>query len=465
MTPPPSAAGLGESGNFAASQSSLGPPSRTRATNQADHEEKPVSRAMDYDQPDELPVGSISDLPPPEALAPAEEKDAAPLIDVFGEHLVQCLYAKAWSLRQHALTQMAEQLPNLKSDGRTVVHATCRVVSRACNDKMVQVYLAGMQLFAVLFEQPAVTALPRSEWLQLTQPLTPTLISKLGDGNHRVKDAAEAALIATCRLPQLGPQPVISSLLAPLKPSQKKDGRLQMERLGLLHDLIDEFSEPLREQMREIARSLKPALESSNNRVREKASDVALAIFRVVGDLEVMMGHLSNLSVPTKNLVRDQILAATGQGPPPSGFAPMQQRQGKARTPTGPSPEYDQAGLAGDAYAGADEFTCQFCGTYDPDFADPERLDMHYWKDCPVLLPCEQCGQIIEVTDLNRHLVGECDQNLEFRYPQPLGTDGFAGCPLCFDPLPPGDDAARQHLCFECPANPRIQGEPAAEAA
>ena len=110
---------------------------------------------MDYDQPDELPVGSISDLPPPEALAPAEEKDAAPLIDVFGEHLVQCLYAKAWSLRQHALTQMAEQLPNLKSDGRTVVHATCRVVSRACNDKMVQVYLAGMQLFAVLFEQPA----------------------------------------------------------------------------------------------------------------------------------------------------------------------------------------------------------------------------------------------------------------------------------------------------------------------
>lgn len=62
------------------------------------------------------------------------------------------------------------------------------------------------------------------------QPLTPTLISKLGDGNNRVKDASEAALLATCRLSQLGPQPVLSALLAPLKPAQEKDTRLQLGR-------------------------------------------------------------------------------------------------------------------------------------------------------------------------------------------------------------------------------------------
>ena len=91
--------------------------------------------------------------------------------------------------------------------------------------------------------------------------------------------------------------------------------------------------------------------------------------------------------------------------------------------------------------------TCQFCGAYDEGFADAERLDMHYWRDCPMLTACGQCGQIIEVADLNRHLVEECDQNQAFRYDPPLGQDlSFAGCPLCFNELPGTDEGVRQHL-------------------
>lgn len=38
-------------------------------------------------------------------------------------------------------------------------------------------------------------------------------------------------------------------------------------------------------------------------------------------------------------------------------------------------------------------FTCQFCGKYDPSFTD-EKLDMHYWQNCPLLMSCEECGQV-----------------------------------------------------------------------
>lgn len=37
--------------------------------------------------------------------------------------------------------------------------------------------------------------------------------------------------------------------------------------------------------------------------------------------------------------------------------------------------------------------TCQFCGKYDPSFTDQE-LDMHYWQSCPMLMSCDECGQV-----------------------------------------------------------------------
>lgn len=37
--------------------------------------------------------------------------------------------------------------------------------------------------------------------------------------------------------------------------------------------------------------------------------------------------------------------------------------------------------------------TCQFCGKYDTSFTD-EKLDMHYWQECAMLMSCNECGQV-----------------------------------------------------------------------
>jgi hypothetical protein len=241
-----------------------------RATNQREHEERLVSRAVEVGP--ELPQGSISsDLPPPEALSPSDAKDAAPLIDVFGEHLVRCLYSKVWNLRQAAVTGMMELVGagSLQVDGRTMVYVCCKAVGRCCTDKMVQVYLAGLGMFTVLFDQPAVHTLPRADWLNLLSNLTPHLFSKLGDGNARVREASEAALLATCRLQQLGPGHVTSVLTAPLDPRKQIDFRLQLGRLQLLGAMLVEFGDGMRANARELMGSvLKAALESSRDTVR-----------------------------------------------------------------------------------------------------------------------------------------------------------------------------------------------------
>ena len=107
-----------------------------------------------------------------------------------------------------------------------------------------------MGLFTATFDQPAVNVLPRAEWHSLLAPITPAFLSKLGDGNARVREASEAALLMTCRLAQLGPHHVTAALIAPQDSKKQADARLQIGRLTLLSALLREFGEQLRDLAR-----------------------------------------------------------------------------------------------------------------------------------------------------------------------------------------------------------------------
>jgi hypothetical protein len=51
---------------------------------------------------------------------------------------------------------------------------------------------------------------------------------------------------------------------------------------------------------------------------------------------------------------------------------------------------------------------CEFCGYYKPNITKDE-LNIHQYKDCPMLMQCDNCKQIIEISNLNNHLLNECD--------------------------------------------------------
>ena len=55
-----------------------------------------------------------------------------------------------------------------------------------------------------------------------------------------------------------------------------------------------------------------------------------------------------------------------------------------------------------------EEHTCEFCGFYQPNITKDE-LNIHQYKDCPMLMQCNNCKQIIEISNLNNHLLNECD--------------------------------------------------------
>ena len=126
-------------------------------------------------------------------------------------------------------------------------------------------------------------------------------------------------------------------------------------------------------------------------------------------------------------------------------------------------------------------FTCPFCGQYDPSF-DDEGLDTHFWKECPMLTSCPKCEQVIEICDLNEHLLEECAHKSECKQCPRCreaiaiafyevhtqrrkclpATDTTVRCPLCHvnigDLTDDSVDPWRRHLLEEgCPKNPRIQ--------
>lgn len=93
---------------------------------------------------------------------------------------------------------------------------------------------------------------------------------------------------------------------------------------------------------------------------------------------------------------------------------------------------------------------CIFCGEKDESFTE-DGLDLHYWRHCPMLHRCHECGQVdgsahltlterrwrmqlcsvpqvVEISGLSRHLLDECESRSRFRR-----------CPRCCQALPAED--------------------------
>ena len=124
------------------------------------------------------------------------------------------------------------------------------------------------------------------------------------------------------------------------------------------------------------------------------------------------------------------------------------------------------------------EHTCQFCGLFNPNFTS-EQIDLHQYKECPMLLPCFKCKQIVEISSLNHHFLNECAQKKQFKQcPKckeavlikdyeahiadkscnPFKSSNVCNrCPLCHNDITPNGKVGWEiHLLEQmCPNNPR----------
>eukprot|EP01015_Nassula_variabilis_P021377 TRINITY_DN3795_c0_g1_i6.p1 TRINITY_DN3795_c0_g1~~TRINITY_DN3795_c0_g1_i6.p1 ORF type:complete len:152 (+),score=37.37 TRINITY_DN3795_c0_g1_i6:86-541(+) len=125
-----------------------------------------------------------------------------------------------------------------------------------------------------------------------------------------------------------------------------------------------------------------------------------------------------------------------------------------------------------------EENVCEFCEKHDPEFGNGDYYDLHLWRECPILTVCQHCQQVVKISELNEHLLEECDKKkLNKRCPRckesvsvmefddhveemgciPSKAQTVASrCPLCHQDIPPGEEGWKKHLVKEgCPNNER----------
>lgn len=181
------------------------------------------------------------------------------------------------------------------------------------------------------------------------------------------------------------------------------------------------------------------AFSHSNGEVRDAAKFVTVALHKYVG-LEPLEPYLTLLR--KKQLEEYQLAFSSHSAGAGSAFGdgteatsgeekqrvPAENKskgsaQNAHNTPVKPTAmEESKSAVKDEAPPGDNDFTlCMFCGKSDKSWNE-DGLDLHYWKECPLLSPCSACAQIVEIAGLPEHLLDECEQKDTFVACDTTGT-------------------------------------------
>jgi centrosomal protein CEP104 len=428
-------------------------------------------------------------LTSPEALTPALEgdKECQMLVQLFGEYIARCIYSKTWNLRDAAVQKLGLDLREGARGGddpNQLLHGYAAILRRTVADKNVQVSLSSGGLIQAVCQVLLENGVRRNEAQSALDSLIPLLVDRLGEPNTRIDKTARDALLDFAKCQTVGALFITQYLL---KPPKKKTGgtvnaRVYTSRLIVLTALASEFGlQPDNRDGVPLESTAQLAMEWYNHRdgeVRENSIKFIATCYSHVG-LRRIEGYLANLRPAQREAFDAEFERMSGGG-----------QQGHNITVNGPAPTGKSQAVCTPASRSADpyalpapsvppprgggnpaqnmqepldeddeleEFTCQFCGRQDPSFT-PEALDVHYWRDCPMLCQCEFCDQVIEISQLRAHMLEECEKGAPAQ--AKAGEISPHQCPLCRADVRQAEDQDwREHLlAVGCPCNPRNRG-------
>lgn len=436
--------------------------------------EQPLEReqSADFTNHPLAGVPNIEDLGEPEAVAAKEKEAAGPVSNFVGDYITRSLFSKQWNLRDAAVQKVLLDFNAGNFDGMDpsdLLKGMCLILKRAVPDKNPQVFLAAIALQQAMCKRLLRGKLRQAEVHKVLEPIMPLIVDRLGDNNARVDKGAKDAHQDFARCALVG-TPFTSSFVS--RPPAKKavPQRVCSSRLQLLALLVAEAGvQPDSREGVSLDPPVQLAMEWSTHAhadVRENAVKLVGACYSKVG-LQRLEPTLKKLSEKQRAVFEtefervDNEPAGGDDGwaemPAPQVPPPRQQQQKAQQKP--PPQQQQQQAPPEQADQGSADDVCDFCGRQDPAFAT-EGIDVHYWKECPMLMECEYCKQVIEIASLVDHWNEECEhaETASARASQLSTTQ----CPLCETSVGAGEDQDWQHhlLTIGCCKNPRNKFRP-----
>uniref|UniRef100_F7ELJ0 Centrosomal protein 104kDa n=1 Tax=Xenopus tropicalis TaxID=8364 RepID=F7ELJ0_XENTR len=404
----------------------------------------------------------------PEPLTEKALREAGFAIEVFGEALVAGAYSKTWSYREDALIAVSKKLADIasgmsKDDLKNLLRAAMFLVRRAIKDKVTSEMalfkeVKPLQIIPTHLVQPLKPTMP-SRLAQSQVDLLENLLKELGVESsgftvdnvmkfavgaleYTISEVRDKAVQIILYLYKQHPSQVLEYM-----PTEDSSARKNILYKTLFEGFAKIDGRPTDSELK--AQKKKMAEEAERQKKEEiKALQEQLAALKEI-QTEVQTGKAKDVHV-NKSKTDERSRKVAG------------------------SPNADTS----DAVANYLDNLCIFCGERDESFTD-EGLDLHYWKNCPMLKRCEHCKQVVEIASLTDHLLTECDQKDSFgkcqRCSEAIPKDVLLEhvkakscnaakgekvanhCPLCHENFSPGEEAWKSHLMGKegCRMNPR----------
>ncbi|XP_022668197.1 centrosomal protein of 104 kDa-like [Varroa jacobsoni] len=433
-----------------------------------------------------------------------DRQEASLPIEVFGLRMVQKLYSRNFIQREDAFKEMLRVVDRYNArrsrhSPEEVLRASVFLLQRGFRDKVLSVFIQALNVMQALFTR--FTIIQRTARVDTTlaiNKLVPRILFRLGDAAApRLKSVAQEFLLEMVDYEDHKTvQSVLGLILKPF--TDTTNPRLAQGRAELVDQLITRVpplsdTDPLFTQVMNFAiRALShPAIQ-----VREVAEQILLSLYRLIGtpvrqclvpesvrlqrnftyrkvfeEFEKIDREPTTLSAtrpPRRARSASVEPPATGHGGVLGSSSQSLSTGDVSVVGTGP-----QDGVHFDL-----DRMCMFCEETNERF-NAETLNYHYWTECPMLMLCPNCKQVVEIGGLTRHLLDECSHRSQYklciRCKEAIPKNRFEGhvklrtcipakppnqanhCPLCHQNFPPGEEAWKVHLMSEmgCPFNPR----------
>ncbi|XP_047138433.1 centrosomal protein of 104 kDa isoform X1 [Hydra vulgaris] len=429
-----------------------------------------------------------------------EERESSTIIDVFGMNMAQKLFSKSWKHRLELVTKLRAEIAS--TDHSISVDEACAISSilfKILQDQVFVVFNEGLNLLKDFLLNIPHKSLGRGETSVVAEKLLSIILKRTGDSNSRLRVAISDAVIEISLFPVLKIIGTLPDIIVKLVKKKKNlSWRLLKSQLKIMEALIKSlglntsggFST---EQVMSI---LTVSLEHPNNEVREASLSCFFEAYHYVKDIRSYLppDNPSSRKNPLYNKIFDMLEKADES-------LEMKQTRFQAKHIQSkdfqletidtanknksnvilPSNCMNVKVLTKEAISqcsGAvkalsigleDEYIskmCVFCGNSEND------LDIHYWKSCFMLKPCDICCQVVEICGMNKHLVEACEdkknyqtcgkchlsvkctdfrQHLE-QCKDLLKSDQVV-CPLCFCVVIDNEQNWIEHLKNLCPPN------------
>ena len=442
--------------------------------------------------------GNIDD----EQLSAEAYKYAEPLIPVLTFDLIKLLFAQQWKIKETGFNKLNKEIkdyPNSALLGskspEEIVVACLGACAYVLRSNISQSLLAAMDLINILFNKFSnikPEGFLKGDFDKYVHDCIRLLIDHIGDPNIKLKERIENTLLEFGNYSIIGSRILFEHIISgQIKKNLVNSKNHLAGRYNFLHRLIQNFG--YNENEVPLESIMTYAIKGYTNPqvpVRDAALSLIVILYKFAGDkirpfyANLRPAQINNIedNIAQNDELNDQVNdnndEQINEDIEPGDFQMNNNNAEDEMVNNSQMLSKEQQNEYSMGNNDDTEHTCQFCGLFNPNFTS-EQIDLHQYKECPMLLPCFKCKQIVEISTLNHHYLNECAQKKQFKqcprckeavllkdyeaHVADKSCNQFKSpttcnrCPLCHnDVTPSGKVGWEIHLLEQmCPNNPR----------